>query len=320
MNVRQVVVLGVVLAVGTGLIAGTAVGLSATQESSEGMGVQVSSFAQATAADANSSVDAGMWEAELNQSSNPNATVEERIDELQKRLSKLRNRSAEVDGNGTLGTARASAIRAEIVALKSTINDTADTATQYGVNETKLDRLRTEASNLTGPEVAAIARNITDAPRGPPEDVPGNGSGPPDDAGPGNETGPPDDAGPGNETGPPENGGPGNETGPPENGGSGNETGPPENGGPGNGSGPPDDGGPGNGSGPPDDGGPGNGSGPPENGGPGNGSNTTDRSGTESTTATSERVTDGELRAETRTPVQADAVWGRFAQADRMPG
>lgn len=222
-----------------------------TTDANESFGGQVSAFMQTSAVDANTTVEDGMFNAAVNTSESPEKEVTSRADRLERQRQRLEQKAArlkEKRANGTLPavayTAQASALRERIVNLQEQINGTETAAKRVGVNVSSLDRLRTQAANMTGPEVSAVARNITDAPRGPPADVPG---GPPGDAGPaGNESGPPGDAGPpGNQSGPPSNTGPaGNQSGP-----AGNQSGPPGDTGPagnesspaGNESGPPDD-------------------------------------------------------------------------------
>jgi hypothetical protein len=308
MNARQYLIIVVLLATGAALVAGSSVGLGMSlsnteeevtgqslqtdddtqDENTSGMGKQVTSFMQSTAVDVNNSVESGIWEASVNSSENASEIVNQRVDSLEDRLSALQNKSERLDemrANGSTGllhSARASSVRAKIANLKSAIIQTGQTARRVGVNVTKLEQLRQNASNMTGPEVSEVARNITDAPNnasktGPPGNLGnGNQTGPPEDPGNGNETGPPEDSGNGNETGPPEDPGNGNETGPPEDPGNGNETSPPEDPGNGNETGPPENPGNGNKTGPPED--PGDneesgqngedendGSGPPEN-------------------------------------------------------
>ncbi|MFB6311827.1 MAG: hypothetical protein ABEH64_11690 [Salinirussus sp.] len=181
----------------------------------EGFGAQISAFMQSSAADADASVEQGMWNASLDRSASPAESVERRADRLQSALHRLENRTSaltKAHANGTLTgveyTARASAIRAQIRNLRAAIEETDSTAKRHGVNETALAELREAAGSLDGPAVSRIARNISDAgpgppgdrstnegadstdrTPGPPTDVPGNASdpGPPDD--PGNATG-----------------------------------------------------------------------------------------------------------------------------------
>jgi len=184
------------------------------------------------------------------------------VEGLERRLSELDAEVAALERaheNGTVSEgryrARLAKLHAHERAIERRLNRTAAVADRLpaaaleakGVNVTAIRTLRSRASQLTGPEVAAIARTIagkgagegiggppTDA--GPPafvenrtrgpggaEQDRGNGNGPPEDAGPGNGTaasgplgngnGPPDDAG-SNQTGPPGDASTGNGTGP----------------------------------------------------------------------------------------------------------
>lgn len=230
-------------------------------------GTQVTSFMQVSAASANSSVESGVWRASVNRSAQPERAVESRAAALERRLDRLRNRSAELAAmRGEIPevayTARASALRAQVDALRTAVSEANETARQVGVNATRLDRLRDRAANTTGPEVAALARNITDVGRGPPP-----GAGPPDRTPP--QAGPPGDGTrgqPGTGTGGPPGEGPPSD-GPPESPDNATESGN-GTGGPGNG-GPPDD--PGNGESGDQDGERGDGRGPPGDRGSGQG-------------------------------------------------
>lgn len=211
--------LAVLATVLTGLLAlgvvGPAMGLGtpgagpAQVSDNRTVGVQMAAFMQSTAADANATVDSGVWRAAVNRSDAPDhavtqraAVLDRRMDGIQERIQRL---EAQVD-NGTIPevayTARASALRRQLANLRVAINETETVATRHGVNVTRLQALRSQASNMTGPEVAAAARNITDAGRGPPADRPG----PPDDRGPAGDGGPQTDRG---------NGGPSGDGGPP---------------------------------------------------------------------------------------------------------
>lgn len=274
-------VAGVVLAaVGLGLpTAVFAQETNGTAADEVSFGTQVASFMQATAAEANSTVEQGMWQAAIDESSEPDATIAARAERLRNRLDRLETRSAALSGDGDgpasaglVYTARASAVRVELASLRRSINETAAAARRHGVDDGRLADLRDRVENVSGPEIAAAARNVTDA--GPPEWVPGRGPdrepGPPTDrpgADRGNGTegdrgdgGPPD--GPG-DRGPPGDSGDG---GPPDDSGDGGPPADPSDGGPPN---DPGDGGPPNDSGDGGDGGPGSDGGPGGGGGPG---------------------------------------------------
>lgn len=234
---------------------------STTNESE--LGVAVTSFAQSSAVDVQSSAEQGLWRAQANATFEQNATenettelISDRATQLEQRLRALQNRTDRLEQkranlSEAAYNARASALRSQVANVRSAIEQANRTAVSRGVNTTQLDRLRTTAANLTGPDVAAIARNITDPPRGPPDDVPGRQS---DQRGPPADRGPPGDRASGNSTNGPPRPGAGNGTaGPPANSGAGNGTaGPPDAddrgsgnasnaGGSGNGGGPQDD-------------------------------------------------------------------------------
>ncbi|MFB6295677.1 MAG: hypothetical protein ABEH66_02405 [Halobacteriales archaeon] len=209
------------------------------------------------------------------------AAVGALVEDLEARLGRLEQRKRELDAARDNGTISKSEYRAELTVLAARIATVRRLANQSaaasrrlpaaalerrGVDPASIRALGNRAANLTGPEVAAIARsvagertgkglaggnrpNVTGPPSGGPGGGPpgGNVSGPPGENG-GNESGPPGEGG-GNESGPPgENGG--NESGPSaEDGGNGqsNEGGGNESGSPGEGGentgGPPEGGG-----------------------------------------------------------------------------
>lgn len=134
----------------------------------------------------------------------------DRLDELERRQERLRAARA----NGTISEgeyrARTARLAAESRLLQRRLNRTADASREVpdaalrerGVDRAELDRLRRNAGNLTGPEVAAIARGIAGGDRGQPAAFPpgraagaANGSerGPPERATNGSDRGPPDE-------------------------------------------------------------------------------------------------------------------------------
>lgn len=122
--------------------------------------------------------------------------TEARLDELRGRLSVLRE--ARESGEISEGRYRAQAARltAEIRTLQRLLNRSADVAHElpadakrtHGIAPEEVERLRTEARNLTGEEVSAIARRVA----GP--NV-GNGIGSGDAPGRSGDRGPPADRG-----------------------------------------------------------------------------------------------------------------------------
>lgn len=196
------VVLVVVLAVVTAGISAGAVASESTEQVP--LGASVSSFMQASAADASASVDRGMHVAELNDSnaSERARLIHQRIETLDGRLETLQSDRAaftpKADGTVTVAErARAAQLAVRANSLVDAINETAASAARAGipVNQTKLDRLRTEARNMTGQEVAAVATGLVDIDR---PGKPGGPPGPP--ATPGNRKGGQGDS-PGNGTG-----------------------------------------------------------------------------------------------------------------------
>lgn len=227
----------------------------------------MTAFMQSTAARANDSIESGMWQARVHNANESTraSMVTNRTDRLSERLERLQERNRSLKDryeNGTLPEAayhaRASQLSGRIVALRDSVSDTGVVAAEVGVDRTQLARLRQNASELRGPQVAVLARGLTGNdssapvtdPQEPPDWVPTNETdgGQPDD--PGNGGPPVDDpageppdgggnAGPrqgggsngadppagGENAGPPDGGGP--DTGPPQDAGPADDTGPP---------------------------------------------------------------------------------------------
>ena len=212
----------------------TATDNATNQSETAGMGAQLTAFTQSSSSALNDSVENGMWKAGFNQSnaSERARLVRDRAGTLEGRLARLQAQNESVREryeNGSLPQpayiAQQSRLSARIDALRTAINDTDEAAAQAGVNDSRLERLRQNASTLTGPEVAAIARGLGGGPpadrgppanRGPPAD--GGDRGPPEDPG---EGGPPAEAG---DRGQSANGTDGSDRGPPENRGQGGDS------------------------------------------------------------------------------------------------
>ena len=202
----------------------TATASTTNESDTGGMGTQVTAFVQSSSAAANDSVENGMWRARFDQANasqrarlvaNRTGSLEGRLAQLQERNESIRSRYEDGSLPETAYVAQQSRLSARITALQTAINDTDAAADAAGVDDSRLETLRRNASELRGPRVAAVARGL--------------GGGPPANAGPpSNRTaGPPDRTGPpGNQTGPSGNqtGGQPNQTGPPDN-----QTGPPGN-------------------------------------------------------------------------------------------
>lgn len=154
------------------------------------MGEAVSSFMQSSSADADESVETEMFVAAYENADDDHRqaivtdrtrTLEEKLDRLRSEREELRERQSEL--NGAAYNARLSRLAVRIDALERAIDETEPRAVEEGVDRETIQQLRTETSNLSGPELAAVARGLAgvDAPRGPPDDANG------DDANPGND-------------------------------------------------------------------------------------------------------------------------------------
>jgi len=175
----------------------TATGTNATEDDgndSAAFGNQMTAFMQSSASETTDTVESGMWTAgfERANESEQARLATQRTGTLETRLDRLRaqNRTlTERYENGTINhsvyVAQSSRLSGRIAALRTSINDT-DRATQRaGVNRTRLDTLRTDARNMTGPQTAGVARGVVAGGQGPPDD---RGGGP--DASRGNGVGP----------------------------------------------------------------------------------------------------------------------------------
>jgi hypothetical protein len=149
------------------------------------------------------------------------AVVTERVERLETRLTALQDRRADLQQaveNGSMNRnayeARTTTLAAQVQQVERQLNHSQRTTmalpeqarTAAGLNVTAIQTLRSQASELRGGEVAAIARGMAgpragagmpDVPRGgPPEGVPGNWSSGPGNGGPPATPGPPSDRGP----------------------------------------------------------------------------------------------------------------------------
>lgn len=178
--IQRYAVLFVVCAV-VGAVAGLpAVAAQETATSTEtnasddgGLGTQLTAFTQSSSAAANDSVENGMWNAGFEQSnaSERARLVTDRTGSLDARLERLRAENESIQEqyeNGTLSeqayVARQSRLDARIEALQTAVNDTDDAAAEAGVNDSRLERLKQNASQLSGPAVAGIARGLAGGP------------------------------------------------------------------------------------------------------------------------------------------------------------
>lgn len=169
-------------------------------ESNESFGATVSSFAQASVAEAESEVDDGMFAAALNRSDEDErrALIEqrqERLEQRQERLAADRASLRDVDPDEATVRDRAVAARVDAgaIGLERSINGTEQAAAAAGLDTETLAELRANASELRGPEVAELARSIAGVggERGPPVDVPGGGGPGDNDSNATSDRGPP---------------------------------------------------------------------------------------------------------------------------------
>ncbi|AGB15364.1 hypothetical protein Halru_0737 [Halovivax ruber XH-70] len=197
---------------------------SADNEST--MGDSIGAFMQASSASADGSIDRGMFDQSLNESADKEALVRERIEALEAEYEEARKLSASVDTNSSLPAParRATLVRLtmQLDSLNASIEETSDHARAVGVDTERLETLRANASELTGPEVAEIATEMAGVdPPGLRDGQPGNGN---SGAGaPGNSSGSSTPGGSGN--GNSGAGVPGNSTDSPGTGGQGNGNG-----------------------------------------------------------------------------------------------
>ncbi len=129
------------------------------------------------------------------------AALDERLTRIEERLATLEERRADLEDARTAGEISQGAYRAQLAELEAerrqaqrALNQSERVATglpahvleEQGVDVEAIDRLRESAGNLTGREVAEIARDIGGpGERGAPGDIPANRSddppGPPED-------------------------------------------------------------------------------------------------------------------------------------------
>ncbi|MFT4884728.1 MAG: hypothetical protein ACI8U4_002246 [Natronomonas sp.] len=184
----------------------------ANADGNASVGAEVSSFMQASTAEAEGEVDDGMFEAALNRTEDPEERrrlVENRTQRLAERQQRLEERRASITGDGTVRD-RALAVGVTVGAnqLEESVNETEPVAESVGADTERLKELRTNARNLSGGEVRDLARGLA----GPPADRPGAG-GPPTESPDTNlsddrrgEAGNATDPRPGNQTGGESNG------------------------------------------------------------------------------------------------------------------
>lgn len=143
----------------------------------------VSTFMQSSAADAENAVDSGMFTAEYENADDDARAdiVLDRTDELEERLEELEAEREELreskdDLHHGQYRAEMTQLTVDIRSLEREIDRTEQRATETGVDADRLGELRENTSELSGPEVAEIARGLAGMDEPP-------GGGPPDDPG-----------------------------------------------------------------------------------------------------------------------------------------
>lgn len=190
-----VALLAVVAPIAGAAAGGTAVSAqsdatNATNDSS--MGAEISAFMQSSAAEADGAVEDGMFEAEYDERPDDRAAlVRNRTGELQADLAELRERRQELQENRDEMSdveyrARMSRLVSDVRSLERSVDRTEPLAEDAGVNTTTLRTIRNNASELSGQEVAELARQMSVVPddRGPDGDR-GNGESNDREGGPG---------------------------------------------------------------------------------------------------------------------------------------
>lgn len=182
---------GIVLAVLLvgGLTTGIGSAQSATPETNASMGADVSSFMQASGAEAESELDDGMFDAALNRTTDPDerrALLKEREQRLEERHQALRTQRGKIDRESSIRAhAIATRVAVGVGSLERSVNATEKAATEAGVDTERLGTIRSNTSELRGPDVAELARGVS----GPPGESPENPTrGSPDDAAEENRT------------------------------------------------------------------------------------------------------------------------------------
>lgn len=156
-------------------------------ETNASFGAEISSFMQASSAEAEGEVGDGMFAAAMNRTDDPEerrALIERRQQRLEQRQAKLEERRARIsteDGVGVKDRALATHVAVGANGLEESVNGTERAAQAAGLDVEVLNAIRANARDLQGSEVAALAQNISGPPsdgeRGPPDGSQGSGEG-----------------------------------------------------------------------------------------------------------------------------------------------
>lgn len=162
------------------------VGATTTQadnaSSNASFGAEVSSFMQASSAEAEGEIDDGMFNAALDRTEDPEerrAIIEQRQQRLQQRQQRLEERRANIseENPGVRDYALATHVEVGADSLERSANGTEHAAEAAGLDVSQLTEIRTNARNLKGPDVSELAHDLTkrsNNERGPPADQPGS--------------------------------------------------------------------------------------------------------------------------------------------------
>jgi hypothetical protein len=138
----------------------------------EELGVDVTTFMQASAVRTATAVETGTWTAAFERAnqSRKAAVLDRRVGRLRARLDRLEARKPAVfgaDGDSLAGRTRVVALALRIDALHSAIVETSTVAAGAGVDTAALEPLRARAAALTGPQVAAVLSEVEGEPVAP---------------------------------------------------------------------------------------------------------------------------------------------------------
>ncbi|ELY99312.1 hypothetical protein [Natrialba asiatica] len=154
----------------------------------------VATFLQATSADAQSSVDSGLFDATYHATDTERraALVTDRADEFEQRLAELEAEREELrEREDSLSSAayeaRLTRLTVTIASLNRSIERTKSRGVAAGLDEERFETLQQTASDLAGPDIAATAQKVVGVDRHPGGGI-GVTNGPPADRGPPNSS------------------------------------------------------------------------------------------------------------------------------------
>lgn len=160
-------------------------------ENNGSFGAEISSFMQASSAEAEGEVDDGMFNAAMNRTEDPEerrSLIEQRQERLQERRAELEERRSRIsneDGTDVRDRALAAHVAVGASNLERSVNGTERAARGSGMDTESLDEIRSSARDLRDSEVAGLAGGLGMArsagDRGPPGDARGNGDARSDD-------------------------------------------------------------------------------------------------------------------------------------------